>query len=96
MASYTYIVTNQTRGTLYVGVTSNLVRRIFEHRNGVGGHFTTRHKLHQLVWFEEHATITAAITREKQLKAWKCDWKIQLIEEQNLYWSDLYPAIARP
>ena len=95
MGGFTYIMTNHVRGTLYVGVTSNLARRIFEHRNGVGSHFTTRHKLHQLVWFETHETITAAITREKQLKAWKRDWKIQLIEKQNLHWSDLYPVIAR-
>lgn len=79
-----------------MGVTSDLVRRIFDHKSGEGSAFTSLHKLDQLVWFEMYPTISAAITREKQLKAWKRDWKIQLIEELNPYWVDLYHGIASP
>ncbi len=96
MVGYTYIMMNKSRGTLYVGVTSDLIRRINQHRTGEGGNFTSKYTLDMLVWFERHTTISAAIAREKQIKAWKRDWKIQLIEEQNLYRSDFYLAIARP
>ena len=89
-------MSNQRRGTLYVGVTSDIIRRVDQHKTGKGGRFSSKYSLDVLVWFEMHATISAAIVREKQIKAWKRDWKIQLIEKQNLYWSDLYPVIARP
>jgi len=96
MVGYTYIMTNKMRGTLYIGVTSNLVRRIFEHKSGQGSSFTSRHKLIRLVWFQMHPTILSAINREKQIKAWRREWKIQMIEEKNPYWSDLYHGIASP
>lgn len=95
MGGYTYIMTNKERGTLYLGVTSDLIRRVFEHKSGAGDGFTSRYKPGQLVWFESHETISAAILREKQIKAWKRDWKIQLVEEKNPFWSDLYPVLAR-
>lgn len=93
---YTYIMTNKWRTTLYVGVTSDLVRRVYQHREGVGSAFTMTYVLRCLVWFEVYEEILLAIRREKQLKAWKRDWKIALIEKGNPTWRDLYIDIARP
>ena len=96
MIGYTYIVANKPYGTLYVGVTSDIVRRVYQHRTGAGSRFTSKYGVAQLVWFEEYTSISDAILREKQLKPWRRDWKIELIEAENPHWCDLYPAIARP
>ncbi len=91
---WVYIVTNRPSGTLYIGVTNNLEKRLFEHRNGLTPGFTKRYDLHVLVYCEETASIQAAIAREKQLKKWKRDWKIQLIQEQNPRWDDLAKSLG--
>ena len=88
-----YMLANRPRGTLYIGVTSNLVGRIWQHRHGQGSAFTHRYRVHQLVWYESHEEIESAIVREASLKAWKRIWKIQLIEGANPRWRELYPDI---
>ena len=93
-ASYVYILASKRYGTLYIGVTAALVRRSFQHREGAAPGFTQRYGVKRLVWYEEHADIRAAIAREKQLKKWPRQWKINLIEEMNPHWEDLYPKIA--
>ena len=90
-----YIMSNHRHGTLYIGVTSNLVRRAYEHRNGLLDGFTKRYGLTMLVWHEHHDRMDAAITREKQMKAWKRAWKIRQIEEMNPAWTDLYETLNR-
>ncbi|MET3600348.1 GIY-YIG nuclease family protein [Martelella mangrovi] len=90
MTGYVYIVTNKPHGTLYIGVTSDLERRIFEHREGLTKGFTSRYGCSRLVWYEEHFEIGSAITREKALKHWNRAWKIALIERVNPGWDDLY------
>ena len=82
-------------GTLYLGVTNDLVRRVYGHRTKVSGGFTARYDVDKLVWFEIHDDAITAITREKELKNWRRDWKIRLIEEQNPEWVDLYPGISK-
>jgi len=77
-------------GTLYVGVTSGLVKRVHEHKSDAMEGFTKIHRVHMLVWFEQHATMESAILREKSIKEWKRAWKIELIEKANPYWCDLY------
>lgn len=89
-----YLLASQRNGTLYVGVTSNLPARIWQHRNNVVAGFTQRHHVHGLVWFEVHDTMESAIAREKAIKAWKRTWKIELIEKSNPYWRDLYAEIC--
>jgi putative endonuclease len=81
------------KGTLYVGVTSNLVKRIWEHKHDAVEGFTQKYNVHTLVWFEQHETMESAISREKAIKAWKRQWKIELISKTNPYWHDLYPEI---
>ena len=88
-----YIMANRKHGTIYVGVTSNLVQRIWQHREGVGGGFTARYGCKQLVWFELHGTMENAILREKQLKAGSRAKKVALIEADNPDWQDLYGEI---
>jgi putative endonuclease len=90
MAGYVYIVTNQKRGTLYIGVTSNLERRIFEHREALTPGFASKYGCNRLVWYEEHLQIGTAIQREKSLKRWYRQWKVDLIETMNPDWRDLY------
>ncbi|MFN4208532.1 MAG: GIY-YIG nuclease family protein [Agrobacterium albertimagni] len=90
MAGYVYIVTNQKRGTLYIGVTSDLERRIYEHREALTPGFASKYGCRQLVWYEEHDSIGTAIQREKSLKRWYRQWKIALIEGVNPDWRDLY------
>jgi putative endonuclease len=85
-----YILTNKKNGTLYIGVTSNLIQRIWQHKNNLAPGFTQKYKLHHLVWYECHHDMYSAISREKQLKNWKREWKIALIEENNSGWNDLY------
>jgi putative endonuclease len=92
--SYVYILASGRYGTLYIGVTSNLVRRIWEHREGVVDGFTKEYGTKRLVWFEIHTDIIEAITREKQLKKWNRTWKIELIQKQNPYWRDLFDEIV--
>ena len=86
---YVYILTNHKNGTLYIGMTNNLQRRVQEHKSGKLKGFTQRYGLHILVYYEFHQYVSNAILREKQLKKWKRSWKIRLIEEQNPHWVDL-------
>ena len=88
-----YILASQPRGTLYIGVTSSLPARIWQHRNDQADGFTRRYGVHTLVWYEVHEQMESAILREKALKAWKRLWKIQLVEDANPAWRDLYPDI---
>jgi len=88
-----YILASKRNGTLYIGVTSNLPKRVHEHREGQVPGFTTQHAVHMLVYFETHDDMAAAIQREKQLKAWKRAWKIRLIEKANPQWTDLYEPL---
>ena len=89
-----YILASKRNGTLYIGVTSNLVKRIWEHKNGMIEGFTKRYGVHQLVWYELHERMEAVIEREKRLKEWKREWKLALIEGANPNWQDLYPTIT--
>jgi putative endonuclease len=91
-----YVLASARNGTLYVGVTNNIVRRVYEHREGLVEGFTDRYAVKQLVHFEEYGDIQLAIQREKRLKKWKRDWKLRLIEKSNPDWKDLYPEIAAP
>jgi putative endonuclease len=93
---WVYILASGLGGTLYVGVTNNLIRRMHEHRMGLVPGFTKRYHVHRLVYFEPHTDIEAAIRREKGLKKWNRAWKVKLIEAQNPNWDDLYPAVASP
>ena len=88
-----YIVSSKRNGTLYIGVTSNLIQRIWQHRHNEIAGFTQRDNVHQLVYYELHNDMAAAILREKQLKKWKRAWKIRLIEESNPAWIDLWDQI---
>jgi len=90
---YTYILASRKKGTLYVGVTSDLQKRVFEHKENLIEGFTKKYNLHTLVYFEVHADIQEAIIREKQIKNWKRSWKIELIEKTNSEWRDLYSEI---
>ena len=87
---YTYILTSKKNGTLYIGVTNNLIKRIYEHKNNLVDGFTKKYGVHYLVYFEEYQDITEAILREKRLKKWNRQWKIELIEKNNPNWRDLY------
>ncbi|MDU0355974.1 GIY-YIG nuclease family protein [Paraglaciecola aquimarina] len=89
----TYILANHKCGTLYIGVTSDLVKRIWQHKNDLVEGFCKKYAVHILVYFEQHGDMNAAIVREKQLKKWKRDWKLQLIEKSNPNWIDLYHTI---
>ena len=89
-----YILASKRNGTLYIGVTSDLVKRIWEHKNNIVGGFTKRYNVHQLVWYELHESMESAIEREKRLKEWKRVWKLDLIESANPDWQDLYHTIA--
>jgi putative endonuclease len=93
---WVYILASEISGTLYIGVTNDLGRRVYEHRKGLAESFTKKYHVHRLVYFEQHSDIEAAIQREKRLKKWNRSWKIRLIEETNPNWSDLYPGIASP
>ena len=88
-----YLLANGMRGTLYAGVTSDLVQRVWQHKNDLVDGFTKQHGVHILVWYELHETMESAIIREKAIKAWKRAWKIELIESLNPQWRDLYPDI---
>ena len=90
-----YLLANRPKGTLYVGVTSDLIKRVWQHKNDVFDGFSHKYQVHRLVWFEQHATMEAAIAREKQLKAGPRKRKIALIESLNPTWSDLYEALLQ-
>jgi putative endonuclease len=87
--SYVYILANKRNGTTYVGVTSDLVKRIYEHKNSIFEGFTKKYSINLLVYYEAHNEIKVAIEREKQIKNWKREWKIDLIEKNNPTWKDL-------
>ncbi len=89
-----YMLTNRRDGVLYIGVTSNLLKRIWEHKNNIVDGFSKRYNAHKLVWYELHPTMDSAIVREKRLKNWKREWKISLIEQTNPQWNDLYDGIC--
>jgi putative endonuclease len=91
---YVYIMTSQDNGTLYTGVTSDLVKRTYEHRTHAMPGFASKHRVERLVYYEITNDAYAAITREKQLKSWRRQWKLELINKQNPNWSDLYPVIT--
>ena len=93
---YVYILTSRPNGTLYVGVTNNLIKRVWEHKQGEVEGFTKRYGVTLLVWFEYTESIEAAIAREKQIKKWNRNWKIELIRKSNPTWRDLYDEIAAP
>ena len=93
MNYYVYILASGYNGTLYIGVTSTLVKRIYEHKQKFVDSFSIKYKIDQLVYFEQHQDIESAITREKQIKKWNRTWKIRLIEKNNPEWNDLYPEI---
>jgi putative endonuclease len=88
-----YILASRRNGTLYTGVTSDLVKRVYEHKNDLADGFTKEYQIHHLVYFELHADMIAAITREKQIKKWNRAWKLGLIEKNNPEWKDLYETI---
>ena len=87
---YVYILASKKKGTLYTGVTNNLRRRVFEHKNNLVKGFTSKYNVHNLVYFERYNNIISAITREKRIKAWKRQWKIEMIEKVNHNWIDLF------
>ena len=86
---YVYILASKIRGTLYVGMTNDLQRRVYEHKTGIIKGFTEKYSIHNLVYFETFQFVKEAITREKNIKKWKRDWKIELIEKENKKWLDL-------
>ena len=95
MSGYVYILASKMAGTLYTGVTSDLVKRISEHRNGITGGFTLKYSVHHLVWYQEYGSIEDAINQEKKIKKWRRQWKIELIEKMNPKWEDMFFRIAR-
>jgi putative endonuclease len=90
---YVYMLASCRNGTLYIGVTNDIARRVWEHKNGSAEGFTKKHNVHMLVWYETHGDINDAIAREKQLKGWNRAWKIRLIEEHNSGWNNLYETL---
>lgn len=95
MAYYVYLLTSERNGTLYVGVTKDIVRRIFEHKNKIIGGFSKRYDVDRLVCFEVYDEPANAIAREKELKKWRRAWKLRLIEQSNPQWLDLYDQISQ-
>lgn len=88
------MLASKRKGTLYIGVTSDLIKRVWQHKHNEVEGFTKKYQVHDLVWYELHQEMDSAITRENQLKKWNRDWKIELIEEHNSAWTDLYPSIC--
>ncbi len=95
MAAFVYILSSRRHGTLYVGSTTDLAQRVWQHRSKAVEGFTRDHGVDRLVWFETHEGIEAAALRERQIKKWNRDWKIRLIEETNPDWHDLYDGLLR-
>jgi putative endonuclease len=96
MSYWVYILASKPFGTLYVGVTNDVVRRAYEHREGIFEGFTKQHGVKMLVYYEEHATVLDAIQREKNIKHWPRAWKIDLVRKLNPEWRDLFDEIAQP
>ena len=94
MAFYVYLLASRRNGTLYVGMTDNLIARVWQHREGAVPGFTKQHNIKILVWYELHDSREAALVRERQIKKWNRDWKLQMIEATNPTWSDLYHKIV--
>jgi len=94
MAGFVYIITNKKEGTLYIGVTSNLVKRVYEHKQKFIDGFSKKYNLTNLVYYEQFDSIENAIKREKQLKNWKREWKLNIINQFNPIWKDLYSSIV--
>ena len=92
---YVYILSSKQNGTVYSGVTSDIVKRSYEHKNNLADGFTKKYNIHQLVWYEIHETAETAIMREKQIKKWQRKWKLELIERNNPQWKDLYDDICK-
>lgn len=90
---YVYILASRQNGTLYIGVTSDLIRRTYEHKNNLIPGFTAKYSIHTLVYYESHRDIESAIRREKQMKKWNRKWKLNLIEAGNPDWNDLYEEL---
>ncbi len=88
-----YLLASKRNGTLYTGVTSSLLKRVWEHKNNLVESFTSKYDVHTLVWYEVHETMDTAIQREKAIKNWKRAWKIKMIEAMNPEWRDLYPGL---
>jgi putative endonuclease len=93
LGGWVYIITNRPDGVLYTGVTNDIVRRVYEHRNGTIDGFTKRYRLHRLVYFERHEDVVSAIRRETNIKGWPRAWKIRLIRGLNPDWDDLYDTL---
>jgi putative endonuclease len=93
MNCFVYLMASAKNGTLYLGVTSNLIQRVYQHKTGAFEGFTSRYAVHSLVWFDATPSIEGAIQREKQMKNWKREWKVALIEKTNPDWLDLYETI---
>jgi putative endonuclease len=93
---YVYILASRRNGTLYIGVTSDLIKRVFEHKEGLIAGFTQRYGVKLLVYYEQHTTAESAIRREKQIKEWQRKWKLELIEKTNPEWRDLYDELVIP
>jgi len=91
---YVYLLASRQHGTLYVGVTRDLLRRAYQHKTRAGEGFTSRYSVHLLVWFETYDDPLSAIAREKEIKKWRREWKINLIERSNPEWVDLYETLA--
>ncbi|MDO8688783.1 MAG: GIY-YIG nuclease family protein [Dehalococcoidia bacterium] len=91
---YVYILASKRNGTLCISVTSDLPKRVYQHKNDLVAGFTQKYRVHDLVYYETTDDVNAAITREKQLKKWERPWKIRLIEERNPGWDDLYPLLG--
>jgi putative endonuclease len=94
MNYYVYILACRPGGALYIGVTNNLVKRVWEHKNNLAESFTKKYHIHTLIYFEQYATPQQAITREKQLKKWNRSWKANLIAKHNPTWEDLYETLT--
>jgi len=94
MSYYVYIIASRKDGAIYIGVTNNIVRRIYEHRTKAVKGFTSKYNIMRLVWFQIYHDPISAISREKELKKWKRSWKVQLIEARNPRWNDLYESIC--
>ena len=91
---YVYILASKQNGTLYIGLTNNLIKRVYEHKHNLIAGFTKKYRIHILLYYELFENIESAITREKQLKKWNRDWKLELIEKENPRWMDLYNKLV--
>jgi putative endonuclease len=92
---FAYLLASKPYGTLYIGSTSDLARRVWEHKVKSAPGFTAKYAVDRLVWFEQHDTLEAAMQRERRIKSWKRAWKVSLIEKNNPHWIDLYPSLSR-